>query len=313
MLNFTRPIIMQKLSFIILTYKSADLLKKCIESIIEFNHKLDYEFIIVNNDDEQKNQVEDIFKDIKNTKILNPWYNTYFAWWINLWLKEATWDYVAFINDDWYFVDNSLEKMYNFIIRNNNEYFAVTWNIYNDDKNKTLTNTATKSPSVLAEISRTTFIWRLFKIFNYFPQYYKEFKILWWDREKEDRNIECWCDAFIILNKKEFIDNWSFYKNLRLYYTEENIWEIAKKIDKKIMYLHDTKMIHNWNYATKKQPSSKILAVTISDRFNYFKKFHWSIKAYFVTIFSVVWNPYILFRLFWIIKWLFVLKKERKN
>ena len=302
---------MKKLSIIILTYKSVDLLEKCINSIIKYNKNLDYEFIIINNDLEQKEKVENIFKNIKNTKILNPWYNTYFAWGINLWLKKASWDYVAFINDDWFFEDNSLEKMFDFIIKNSNEYIWVSWNIYNDNKEKTLTTTSTMMPTVLTEISRSTFIWKLYKIFNFFPKYYSDYQILGWDREKESKDVWSACDAFIILNKKEFVENWAFLNTLRLYYTEENIWQIAKKIWKKIRYLHDVKMIHNWNYASNKQPSSKILAITIIDRYIYFRKYFWVFKWFIVTFLSIIWNPYILFRFFWIIKWISILNKEK--
>lgn len=301
---------LKRLSVILLTYKSFEVLEKCVETLQKYHKEIHIDFVVINNDIGQSKEVARIFNDIPNTKIITPWYNTYFAGGINLALQEESSDYIAFINDDCYFVDNSLEKMFSFLVENTNEYLAVTGNIYNDDPQRTLTTTSTMLPSVLSEISRTTFIWRIFKVFNFFPQYYSNYQMLWWDRENESRDVESWCDAFMILQKKVFIENGAFFEKLRLYYTEENIGQIAKKLWKKIRYLSNTQVIHNWNYSSKKQPSSKILAVMICDRYWYFYKYHNLLVAFFVTLCSIVGNPMILMRIFSITGWILKLNKK---
>lgn len=301
----------KKLSIIILTYKSLEKTVKCIDSISRYHSNLNYDIVLINNDPNQAEEIIKLYWANWQIKIIEPWYNTYFAWWVNIWIKNATWDYIAFINDDAYFVDDSLKKMVDFLDKNDS-YFAVTWNIYNDNKEKTLSITATKLPWVLAEISRNTFIGRLFKIFNFFPKYYTEYQMLDWNREKYDNDIEAWCDAFIILRKNDFDKVGNYYNKLRLYYTEEDIWQKSKRLNKKIWYLHDVKIMHSWGVATKKNPSSKVLAITISDRFWYFYRYEGLFTALVISILSIIWNPYILFRIFWIFYWLLKLKNEKK-
>lgn len=298
----------EKVSIIILSYKSLEKTKKCIDSIKKFSVGIPYEIILVNNDASQSEAIQQLYSRDDIVITLEPWHNTYFAGGINLAVYQASGEYLALINDDAYFVDNSLEKMIHFLNKNRN-YFWVTWNIYNDNEEKTLTMTATRLPSIPAEISRNTILWRIFKWIGA-PKYYQDYMMLNRDREHEDADVEAWCDAFMLLRRKEFIEKGAYYNRLRLYYTEEDIGQKVRELGMKIRYLHDVKIMHTRGVATKKTPSSKILAIGISDRFWYFYKYSGIFTASMITFFSILWNPYILSRCFAVCSWLIKLSKE---
>ena len=298
-----------KVSIIILSYRSLEKTKKCITSIKEFCVGFSYEIILVNNDSSQSQAIQQLYSGDSTVIILEPWYNTYFAGGINLAIYKASGEYLALINDDAYFVDTSLAKMSRFLDQNR-DYFWVTWNIYNDNQEKSLTMTATRLPSIWAEISRNTVLWRIFKRV-WAPKYYQDYMMLNRDREHEDADVEAGCDAFMLLRRKEFIEKGVYYHKLRLYYTEEDIGQKARELDMKIRYLHGVKIMHTRGVATKTIPSSKILAIGISDRFRYFYKYSGMFTASIVTFFSILWNPYIVFRFFPVLYWLIKLYNEK--
>ncbi len=101
-----------KLSIIIVNFQSVSYLKKCLESIEKsINAVLDFEVIVVNNDDQELSLRKDFpfpLKVIKNNL------NSGFGAANNFGARVAQGEYLFFLNPDTKLVDDSLKKMVDF-------------------------------------------------------------------------------------------------------------------------------------------------------------------------------------------------------
>ncbi len=102
------------LSIIIVTWNTAEITKKCVDTI---NQYFPNQEIIVVDNGSQDNTVE-ILKKVKNVKIIENHANLGFAKANNIGLKQATNDYLVFINSDIELIDSSLLDMVSYIQKN---------------------------------------------------------------------------------------------------------------------------------------------------------------------------------------------------
>lgn len=100
------------LSIIIVTWNTADITLKCIQTINKFlGNKINYEIIIVDNASSD-NTIELLSKE-KIILIKNP-ENSGFAKGNNIGVKQAKGDYLLFLNSDMELIDDSLIKMFEY-------------------------------------------------------------------------------------------------------------------------------------------------------------------------------------------------------
>lgn len=102
------------LSIIIVTWNTAEITKKCVDTI---NQYLPNQEIIIVDNGSQDNTVE-ILKKVKNVKIIENHANLGFAKANNIGLKQATNDYLVFMNSDIELIDSSLLNMVSYIQKN---------------------------------------------------------------------------------------------------------------------------------------------------------------------------------------------------
>jgi len=107
---------MNKLSIIIVTWNTAKITQKCVDSI---NKYLPNQEIIVVDNGSQDNTVE-ILKKIKNVKIVENHSNLGFAKANNIGFKTVSSDYVVFLNSDIELIDSSLLGMVEYLKNNLN-------------------------------------------------------------------------------------------------------------------------------------------------------------------------------------------------
>lgn len=106
----------KKISIIIPTWNTADITKKCVQTINRF---LPTAEIIVVDNGSKDNTVEVVTK-IKNVKIIKNGTNLGFSKANNIGLKSSTSDYVVFMNSDMELIDNSLIEMIDYLKNNKN-------------------------------------------------------------------------------------------------------------------------------------------------------------------------------------------------
>lgn len=98
-----------RVSIIILSYNTKDLLKACLTSVQEYT-KIPHEIIVVDNasKDESAQMVEE---DFPNITLIENKENVGFAKGVNVGAKQAKGDYLLILNSDTEFVDDSLAQM----------------------------------------------------------------------------------------------------------------------------------------------------------------------------------------------------------
>lgn len=102
-----------KLSIIILSYNTKDLLENCLESIRKYTHGLEFEIIMVDNGSKD-GSVEEVKKfKMQNLKlkIIENKTNLGFAGGNNVGIRKALGEYILLLNSDTFLKDNALLKM----------------------------------------------------------------------------------------------------------------------------------------------------------------------------------------------------------
>lgn len=297
-------------SIVILNYKNPELTIRCIESIFQYNTRNTYEIIVVNNSKEDDVFLREWLHTYHNVAIISPWCNTYFITGVAIWVKKAQGKYIALVNNDGYFEDNSLEKMLDFL-QHNHEYWGVTWKIV-DLKTQKVSMTANGKPTFRSEFFVMTICWWIVKKLNYFPSFYKNYLYYWWDRNS-DKNVFSGCNAYFMFEKRVFDEIWWYDLNLLLYYSEYDFWFKLNKVALKTKYLGGTSLFHEWWDSTSKEKSWKINAILLHDRYQIFKKRYWFLLSFLLVVLTILFNPYILKNLVKILKVFPKLHQEVEN
>ena len=119
-----------KFSIIIPTWNTAEVTKKCIQSIQNNLKDFSYEIIIIDNGSTD-NTIE-VLSKIKDLKLIKIKENLGFAKANNIGLKKATSDYVVFMNSDIELINNSLLEMVKYL-KNNKEIGLIGPKFLNPD------------------------------------------------------------------------------------------------------------------------------------------------------------------------------------
>ncbi len=102
------------LSVIIVNYKTPDILKLCIRSIIETVKKTDYEIIVVDLESDYETECE-IKSKFTNIKFIASKENLGYAKSVNLGIKNAKGDYFLILNPDIIAKKDAIDKMLGFV------------------------------------------------------------------------------------------------------------------------------------------------------------------------------------------------------
>ena len=106
-----------KLSILIVSWNTKELLRQCVESIFEHVTNIDYEIIIVDNNSQDGTQamIEELFITNSNHLLICNDYNSGFAHANNQAYEVSSGEIVALVNSDIMFKDNSLLKLVEFL------------------------------------------------------------------------------------------------------------------------------------------------------------------------------------------------------
>lgn len=86
-------------SIIVVNYKTPQLLKGCIQSIVDSTHQISYEIIVVDNDSQDES--EDLIKEnFPNVIWINSGYNAGFARANNIGIRNSRGSYILLLNSD---------------------------------------------------------------------------------------------------------------------------------------------------------------------------------------------------------------------
>lgn len=217
-----------ELSIIIVDYNTKNHLFNCLKSIKANEPKSSFEIIIVDNNHRAdlnitENEICPILPNIKYT-ILNTPENRGFGASNNVGAKKASGKYLLLLNPDTLIVDNSIDKMHDFISKHG-EIGALTCLLYQKDRETLQSNFFGKFQSFSSVLTRR----------------YDYQKI---DMKKEFFYTDIVTGAALMIKRKLFDELEGFDENIFLYLEDDDLCKRLVDIGYKNGVLIRAKIIH---------------------------------------------------------------------
>jgi len=219
-----------EVSIIIVNYNTKNLLKKCIESIYQYTKDIEFEIIVVDNasTDGSQQMIKDVFPII--ILIESP-KNLGFGKANNLASKYAKGVFLFFLNSDTILIENSIKKLHEFFLENEEELKigVLGCNLIDENGNQNNTwhqfptpNTAIKE-NFISIVSVLTF--RLLKIINTIRKKYTKNILILAEKKVDNTNfgIGFVVGADMFMRKSLFDIVGGFDERFFLYFEETDL------------------------------------------------------------------------------------------
>lgn len=223
------------LSIIVVNYNTVELLRGCLNSIVEETRDVTYEIIVVDNasTDGSRAMLEKEFPQV--VKIYNP-DNKGFAAANNQGIKECRGDYILLLNSDTIILDRAIQKTLAFMKRNL-EAGIVGCKLLNNDK--TLQPSCMSFPSLWNLFSEAFFLYILFRRTEPFGSYY----LSYFDYD-QIRSVDVVKGAFMMV-RREIFDTIGLLDESYFMYTEEtDFCYRAKQHGYQVFFIPTAEIIH---------------------------------------------------------------------
>ncbi len=253
-----------KISIIIVNYKVKKEILRCIRSIIESKSKINFEIIVIDND--EKNTIEeDLKKQFSRVKYVKSPKNIGFGAGCNLGAKHAKGEYLFFLNPDTEVFKGTIDTLLRFI-SGKKDVGAVSPLIL--DKNGKISSVqGSEHLTVLRAIFSLSFI---HKIFPNNP-ISRKFFLNDWDK-KTVKEVDVVPGTAFMIGKNLFDKIGGFDEKFFLFFEEADLCNRINKIGFTNYILPDVRVIHIGGISTEKRDD--IEKIFSKSRFYYFKKWH---------------------------------------
>jgi len=246
-----------KLSFIIVNYRSKRYLKKCVVSLFNKIKDVNFEIIIVNND-------ENDLIELENAKIINLKKNVGFGKANNIGAQKAVGEFLCFLNPDTIILSENIGKIIKEFKRN-----SVAGII---------------GPRLIGKFNETQWwcagveitLWDLIK--NNLG--FKKSRRIWESRIKKEAD---WVSgAALFIPRPLFLKLGGFDENFFMYFEDVDLCRRAKELGKKIIYFPEVKIKHWGGKSNTCEKNQKKEYYESQDY--YFKKYHgrligWAVRV----------------------------------
>jgi GT2 family glycosyltransferase len=233
----------RKISIVIITYNSEKYIEKCLSSILKYNKDIIDDIIIADNNsqDETLNIIKNKFPIAKILKLDNIGYGAA----LNEGLKICKNEYMIASNDDIYFIDKSLSKIFD-TFETNQEIGIVGPKLLNPDF--TLQQSITNYPSILKDFLQIIFPKLLNSqnkvVQNIFSFFSGIISVGRFDTHHESKSVQSVKGAFMIFKKNVFKQSGGFDNRIK-FIGEEQVFSFrAKKNGFKTFYEKNINVVH---------------------------------------------------------------------
>lgn len=260
------------LSVVIVNYRTFELTRDTINSILEYSYPFSLEVIVVDNasGDDSLSRLKDYFKD--NVKFIASNENRGFAAGNNLALREVSSDYVLLLNSDTIVWENTLENIYDYM-ENHSDVGACGCRVRleNGDLDKACKRTF---PNV-----KNSFF-RLFHI----PTKSKDDNYNLTDLpDGEVYEIDCLTGAFMFIRSEALDDSGLLDETFFMYGEDIDLCYRIKQAGWKIVYYGKSSITHLKGASSKKQ-KNKLIYEFYRAMYIYYKKHHAHESSFIVNI-----------------------------
>jgi len=223
------------ISIIIVNFNTRVLLKKLLISIKEKMKSVEYEIIVVDNNSED-GSVEFLKNYFPKPVLIENKTNVGFSKANNQGSKLAKGQYLLFLNSDTLVCDGAVEKMLEYLQREQSTAIVGPKLLNQDD---TLQRSCGIFPNLRTEFSDRTFLNRLFPTNKVFGSY----KLGAWDYGTE-KKVD-WVSAGCMLMRKDIFEQiGGFDENIYMFYEDVDLCFRVKKAGYKITFLPNAQIYH---------------------------------------------------------------------
>lgn len=222
-------------SVIIVNYNSSRLLEQCLNSVEKFTRGLNYEIIVVDNASREEN-IAEVTSKFSCVRLIKNKENLGFAKANNIGLAYASGKYVLFLNNDTYFFENSLKKIYDFAESIKNEVF-IGCRLLNEDGSNQIS--IVNFDTLLNSFGENFFLYKLFPKSKYLNRYHYNYKEKVLPMEVDIiKGAFIFCSASAIKNLSGFDSRFFFFGE------ESDLCLRFKKQGGRIYYYPGTSVYH---------------------------------------------------------------------
>ena len=232
-------------SIIIINYKTAELVKNCIESVVDKSQNFSYEVIVIDNsdDDFEFNKLNDNLKD-KNVSIINANGNLGFGRANNEAAKYAKGKYLFFLNSDTLLINNAIFSLYEYL-ENNDKFGIAGGNLYS--ANLIPANSFGVDGNNLKNRKKRTGIKALFN------RFFRK-KRIDFNYSNEPIEVESICGADLMISKELFDEVGGFDENIFMYGEDDVLsFDVKEKTGKLTCCVPYAQIIHLENGSDKEK------------------------------------------------------------
>lgn len=255
---------MNRITFIIVTWNNEKCIIDCLNSI--YKHCQDFEIIVVDNNSND-NTVPIIKKQkFANCRIIDLKQNLGFAEGNNFALNMVDTEYICYLNPDTILVEDIINPSID-ILEKDKSIGLVGCKLINAD--------GTLQSSTFNYIDHTEVFCEAFRIGKFFPNLLREKLFPYYSKSKYNKSVDWVIGAEMILKTEDAkkIDGFSTE-----YYMYAEDMDICKKINiklnKKIFYLADTKLIHLGGISEASNRNYSKLELQIKNKIKFSRKFY---------------------------------------
>ena len=266
------------LSICIVSRNIETYLRPCLKSIFDSPKKLELEVIVVDNASTD-GTVEMVQKEFPQVRLIRNQDNLMFAHGNNQAIEVSQGDYILILNSDTEIHGDSLELMVNFL-KTHPEVGTVSCRMIGTDGD--LQHCNARDYTFPMAMINYTFWGHIFsgykKKLNYLLNYEG------WDRTTS-REVDWIGDANMMLSRKALQAIGGYYdETFKIYYTENEICLRLREKGYKVYYLAEGEVLHHERRSVTREGLKKISKIYEDDTIAYYKKYHGTFGAYFLSV-----------------------------
>ncbi|HCP08514.1 MAG TPA: hypothetical protein DIT25_01810 [Candidatus Moranbacteria bacterium] len=246
----------RELSIIIVNYRSGQHLKKCLASLFNNLKDIDFEIIVVNNDENEnvETHCNASLQEAGNIKIINHKKNVGFGAACNIGAKLAQGNILWFLNPDTEIASAGINEVLKEFKKN--KAVGIIGSKMIDEKNKIQEWTAGKEATILGIILNNLG--------------YKRDKKIW----ESKRTVECaWVTGGAMFIRRELFEKIKgFDPNFFMYFEDIDLCKRVRMIGKKVLHLPEVEIKHIGSGSAKNKDEQK--KIYYKSQEYYFEKHH---------------------------------------
>lgn len=258
-------------SIIIVNWNTKDILRDCLNSVIEQTKDIVYEIIVVDNASAD-GSAQMVRKEFPSVILIENSENLGFAAANNRGIKASKGRYILLLNSDTIILNNAIAQTLSFADNNQNAA-AVACKVLNPDMS--LQSTCFMFPSLLNMILSTSYLYKLLPKSKFFGRE----RMTWWGRDTV-REVDAVTGCFMLV-RRSAVEKVGLMDERFFVYGEETDWcRRFKQAGWKVLFTPDTEIIH-YGKASSSQARSEMTLQLRAGILLFIKK-HNNLLTYFL-------------------------------